>query len=41
MATLETPKTFAAPRQAGSEAELKERYDNFIGGEWPPPAKGD
>ena len=41
MATLETPKTFAAPGQPGSEVELKVRYENFIGGEWAAPAKGD
>ena len=26
--------TYAAPGQPGSPVELKERYDNFIGGEW-------
>ena len=41
MATLETTKTLAAPGQPGSEVQLKERYDNFIGGEWAAPAKGD
>ena len=33
MATIEKPATFAAPGQADSPVELKDRYDNFIGGE--------
>ena len=32
--------TYAAPGQSGSPVELKERYDNFIGGHWIPPRPG-
>ncbi len=38
MATTTPPTTFAAPGEPGSPVELKERYDNFIGGEWVPPS---
>ncbi len=40
MATIEKPATFAAPGDADSPVELKERYDNFIGGEWVAPTEG-
>ena len=41
MATaVETPTVFAAPGQPGSIVQLKERYENFIGGEWVPPSTG-
>ena len=40
MATIEKPAIFEAPGEAGSPVELKERYDNFIGGEWVPPIDG-
>ncbi len=40
MATIEKPATFAAPGQADSPVELKDRYDNFIGGEWVAPTEG-
>jgi aldehyde dehydrogenase len=40
MATLATPKTLTAPGQPGSQVELDERYENFIGGEWTAPVKG-
>ena len=40
MATIEKPAMFAAPGEAGSPVELKERYDNFIGGEWVAPTEG-
>jgi aldehyde dehydrogenase len=40
MATVEKSQTFEAPGQSGSEVEVKERYENFIGGSWVPPAKG-
>ena len=33
MSTIEST-TFAAPGEAGSPVDLKERYENFIGGEW-------
>ena len=36
MSTVEQT-TYEAPGEAGSPVELKERYDNFIGGEWVPP----
>jgi aldehyde dehydrogenase len=32
--------TYAAPGSPGSPVTLKERYENFIGGEWVPPAGG-
>ena len=36
-----TPEgVFIAPGQAGSLVEVKQRYDNFIGGRWVPPTKG-
>ena len=28
---------YAAPGESGSVVELKERYENFIGGEWVAP----
>jgi aldehyde dehydrogenase len=31
---------YAPPGQPGSPAKYASRYDNFIGGEWVPPAKG-
>ncbi|MGP4059337.1 aldehyde dehydrogenase [Halobacillus sp. H74] len=31
---------YANPNTAGSEVNFKERYDNFIGGEWTAPVKG-
>ncbi len=33
--------TFAAPGESGSPVELRERYDNFIGGEWVSPSTGE
>jgi aldehyde dehydrogenase len=36
MGTVEQT-TYEAPGQTGSPVELKERYDNFIGGQWVPP----
>ena len=32
--------TYAPPGQAGSPVPLRERYDNFIGGRWIAPVKG-
>ena len=32
--------TFAAPGESGSPVEVKDRYDNFIGGEWVAPTTG-
>ena len=40
MATLEKVATFSAPGQSDSPVELKSRYDNFIGGHWVAPVKG-
>ncbi len=40
MATLEQSTTFEAPGQPGSPVQCKERYDNFIGGEWVAPVEG-
>ncbi len=31
---------YAAPGQPGSKVKFQSRYQNFIGGEWVPPAKG-
>ena len=31
---------YAAPGEPGSLVELKDRYENFIGGEWLPPSAG-
>jgi aldehyde dehydrogenase len=41
MATIEKTATYEAPGRKGSPVELKPRYDNFIGGHWVPPAKGE
>ena len=40
MATIEST-TYAPPGEAGSPVELKDRYDNFIGGEWIAPTTGE
>jgi aldehyde dehydrogenase len=40
MATIEKVAGFAAPGEVGSPVELKARYDNFIGGHWVAPVKG-
>ncbi len=39
MAITEQRTTYAAPGQPDSVVSLKDRYDNFIGGEWVPPAE--
>jgi aldehyde dehydrogenase len=36
-----TPTTHDVPGQPGSPVELKDRYDNFIGGEWIAPTTGE
>jgi aldehyde dehydrogenase len=42
MATLERKvTTYAPPGEAGSPVDLKPRYENFIGGKWVAPAKGE
>ena len=41
MATIADTHAYAAPGRAGSPVELKDRYDNFIGGEWVPPTTGE
>jgi aldehyde dehydrogenase len=41
MATIEKQATYAAPGEPGSPVELKERYDNFIGGHWVAPVLGE
>ena len=38
--TTDKPTTIPAPGQPDSPVELKERYDNFIGGHWIAPAAG-
>ena len=40
MATIEKAASFSAPGQHDSPVELRERYDNFIGGHWVAPIKG-
>src|SRR5689334_1281254 len=40
MATIVETNAYAAPGEAGSPVELRDRYDNFIGGEWVPPTTG-
>ena len=37
---VDNVKVFAAPGEANSLVSLKSRYDNFIGGTWVPPVKG-
>ncbi|MBV8998988.1 MAG: aldehyde dehydrogenase family protein, partial [Solirubrobacterales bacterium] len=39
--TVTAPVAFVAPGESGSPVELKERYDNFIGGEWVVPTTGE
>ncbi|MGP0103141.1 MAG: aldehyde dehydrogenase family protein [Solirubrobacteraceae bacterium] len=41
MATTEQSTTFEAPGQPGSPVQVKERYENFIGGHWVPPVDGE
>jgi aldehyde dehydrogenase len=41
MATIERAATYAAPGETGSPVDLKSRYDNFIGGHWVAPVKGE
>jgi len=33
--------TYALPGQAGAPVQFKQRYDNFIGGKWVPPVRGE
>jgi aldehyde dehydrogenase len=40
MATIEKAATFETPGRPGSPVELKDRYENFIGGHWVAPVKG-
>ena len=40
MATTEQRTTYAAPGHPDSPVTLRERYDNFIGGEWVAPTTG-
>jgi aldehyde dehydrogenase len=41
MATIETVATFSPPGQSESPVELRSRYENFIGGHWVAPIKGE
>jgi len=41
MATTEQSTTFEAPGTPGSPVAVKERYENFIGGEWIAPVDGE
>ena len=38
--TANSSEAFVAPGQPGSVVEVKPRYDNFIGGKWVAPVKG-
>ena len=40
MATVEST-AFAPPGESGSPVDVKDRYDNFIGGEWAAPTTGE
>ena len=40
MATVEQPQIYAAPGQEGSPVQVKDRYENFIGGAWVAPVEG-
>ena len=40
MATIEKGAIFEAPGRPGSPVQLKERYENFIGGHWMAPVTG-
>lgn len=40
-AKADNVKIFVAPGQVGSLVSLKPRYENFIGGKWVPPVKGE
>jgi aldehyde dehydrogenase len=41
MSTVESTTAFEAPGRPGSPVSLKERYDNFIGGEWISPTTSE
>jgi aldehyde dehydrogenase len=41
MATIEKPATYERPGRPGSLVEVKDRYENFIGGVWTPPETGE
>ena len=41
MATIEKPATYEPPGRPGSLVEVKDRYENFIGGAWTPPETGE
>ena len=41
MATIEKAAVFSAPGRVDSPVELKSRYENFIGGHWVAPVKGE
>jgi aldehyde dehydrogenase len=41
MARRSTMTVYLAPGSAGSTINVAARYDNFIGGDWLPPAKGE
>jgi aldehyde dehydrogenase len=41
MATIEKTATYEPPGRPGSPVEVKDRYENFIGGAWTPPTAGE
>ena len=41
MATIEKTATYEPPGRPGSPVELKDRYENFIGGAWTAPKSGE
>jgi len=40
MAVAHASTVYAEPGESGSPVQLRERYENFIGGEWSPPTTG-
>lgn len=41
MAVIDKQSIYQAPGQLGSPVEVKERYENFIGGDWVAPSTGE
>ncbi|MGM9920262.1 MAG: aldehyde dehydrogenase family protein, partial [Bhargavaea sp.] len=34
-------RVYAKPNTEGAKVNFREKYDNYIGGQWVPPAKGE
>ena len=41
MTTVSKPRIYAEPGHTDSVVTVKPQYDNFIGGHWVPPVKGE